>query len=270
MTQSQLSDRLWNLAARIGKIVDALPDTKLGRHVAGQLVRCGTSSAPSYDESGAAESRDDFVHKLSIALKELRETRGWLRFTVKADLLPAAQIAAVLDECEQLCRILGKSVLTAKGPGAAPKTGDCSTAGTEQSAGSPSFFDAFDHLAIAVPDTEAALKIWRDHFGFPLLYSEDVNGGTVRLTHLDLGNAHLQLVQPLTPDHALHGWLAKNGGPGLHHFCMRVEDVAASQAELNAAGLTTAPAPHQGTRGKRALFLNKPVSQGVQVEITGR
>ena len=65
MNQSQLSDRLWDLAARVGKMVDALPDTKLGKHVAGQLVRCGTSSAPNYDESGAAESRDDFVHKLS-------------------------------------------------------------------------------------------------------------------------------------------------------------------------------------------------------------
>lgn len=129
-------------------------------------------------------------------------------------------------------------------------------------------FQAFDHLAIVVPDTEAALEIWRDRFGFPLLYSEVVNGGVVRLTHLDMGNAHLQLVQPLTPDHPLQAWLAQNG-PGLHHFCMRVADVGASQAELTAAGLPTAPSPHQGTQGKRALFLNKAATQGVQVEITG-
>ena len=51
-----------------------------------------------------------------------------------------------------------------------------------------------DHLAIVVPDTEAALKVWRDTLGLPLLYSEVVNGGAVRLTHLDLGNTHLQLV----------------------------------------------------------------------------
>lgn len=129
-------------------------------------------------------------------------------------------------------------------------------------------FKAFDHLAIAVKDTEAALEIWRDRFGFPLLYSEVVNGGTVRLTHLDMGNAHLQLVQPLTPDHPLQAWLAQNG-PGLHHFCLRVDDVGVSQQQLNAAGLATAPAPHQGTQGKRALFLNKAATQGVQVEITG-
>ncbi len=114
MNQEELSGRLWDFAARVGRIVDALPDTRLGRHVAGQLVRCGTSAPPNYDESGAAESRDDFVHKLSVALKELRESRGWLRFIVKAGLLPSKQMTALIDEAEQLCRILGKSVLTAK------------------------------------------------------------------------------------------------------------------------------------------------------------
>jgi methylmalonyl-CoA/ethylmalonyl-CoA epimerase len=123
-----------------------------------------------------------------------------------------------------------------------------------------------DHLAIAVPDTEAALKIWRDQFGFPLLYSEVVNGGTVRLTHLDLGNTHLQLVQPLTPDHPLQAWLAKNG-PGLHHFCLKVDGVADAKENWP---VPTASAPHQGTQGKRALFLDKSATQGVQVELTGK
>jgi len=129
-------------------------------------------------------------------------------------------------------------------------------------------FNGLDHLAIAVPDTEAALKIWRDQCGFPLLYSEVVNGGTVRLTHLDMGNAHLQLVQPLTSDHPLQAWLAQHG-PGLHHFCLRVDDVGAAVTELPARGLPTAAAPHQGTQGKRALFLAKTATQGVQVEVTG-
>lgn len=114
MNQDELSERLWSFAARVGKIVDALPDTRLGRHVAGQLVRCGTSAPPNYDESGAAESREDFVHKLSVALKELRETRGWLKFIVKAELLAPAKLVAAIDESEQLCRILGKSVLTVR------------------------------------------------------------------------------------------------------------------------------------------------------------
>jgi methylmalonyl-CoA epimerase len=122
-----------------------------------------------------------------------------------------------------------------------------------------------DHIAIAVSDTEAALQVWRDVVGLPVLYSEDVNGGTVRLTHLDLGNTQLQLVQPLTPDHPLQAWLAHNG-PGLHHLCLKVENVADAQAE---SPVPTAPKLHQGTRGKRALFLDKRATQGVQIELTG-
>jgi methylmalonyl-CoA/ethylmalonyl-CoA epimerase len=124
-----------------------------------------------------------------------------------------------------------------------------------------------DHLAIVVPDTDAALKVWRDTLGFPLLYSEVVNNGTTRLTHLDLGNTHLQLVQPLTPDHPLQAWLQKNGGAGLHHFCLKVVDVA--QAQASSPVPSAAPTPHQGTRGKRALFLERSATQGVQVEVTG-
>jgi len=114
MNQEELSERLWDFAARVGKIVDAIPETRLGKHIAGQLVRCGTSAPPNYDESGAAESDDDFIHKLSVALKELRETRGWLRYIVKTGLLSKARMAQAIDESEQLCRILGKSVVTAK------------------------------------------------------------------------------------------------------------------------------------------------------------
>ncbi len=115
MTPDELSDRLWKFAARIGKVVNALPDTRLGRHVAGQLVRCGTAAGPNYDEGCAAESRADFAHKLSIALKELKETRGWLKFCVISELLGEKQIAPLLDEGEQLIRIVASSIITAKG-----------------------------------------------------------------------------------------------------------------------------------------------------------
>jgi methylmalonyl-CoA/ethylmalonyl-CoA epimerase len=122
-----------------------------------------------------------------------------------------------------------------------------------------------DHLAIAVPNTDKALKIWHETMGFPLLYTEVVNGGTVRLTHLDMGNTQLQLVEPLTPDHPLQAWLAKNG-PGLHHFCLKVDDVGEAQGDSPVA---TAPNPHQGTQGKRALFFDRTATQNVQVEVTG-
>lgn len=130
-------------------------------------------------------------------------------------------------------------------------------------------FNGLDHLAIVVPDTEAALKVWHDRVGLKLLYSEVVNQGAVRLTHLDLGNTQLQLVEPLTPDHPLRTWLAQHG-PGLHHFCLRVEDVGEAHAQLPAAGLPVGACIHQGTQGKRALFLDQAATRGVQVEVTGK
>ncbi|HWQ14519.1 MAG TPA: VOC family protein [Roseiflexaceae bacterium] len=130
-------------------------------------------------------------------------------------------------------------------------------------------FRGLDHLAIVVPDTEEALKVWRDRFGFPVLFSEKVNNDTALLTHLDLGNTHLQLVQPLTGDSPLWEWLAKNG-PGLHHFCLAVEDAAEAFATAPALGLPPGQASlHQGTRGKRALFLDPAATQGVRVELSG-
>src|SRR5437763_1411387 len=106
MTPDDLSERLWEFAARVGKVVDALPDTRLGRHVAGQLVRSGTSAAPNYDEGCAAQSRADFIHKLSVALKEMRESRGWLGFTVRAELMTENKIIALVGESTELCNIL--------------------------------------------------------------------------------------------------------------------------------------------------------------------
>lgn len=115
MTPDELSDRLLRFSARIGKVVDALPDTRLGRHVAGQLVRCGTSGFPNYEEACAAESRADFIHKLKVVLKESRETRSWLRYIIITEMLSATSMGELLDEANQMCNIIGQSVVTAKG-----------------------------------------------------------------------------------------------------------------------------------------------------------
>ena len=123
-----------------------------------------------------------------------------------------------------------------------------------------------DHIALVVPDTGEALKLWRDRFGLPVVCSEVVNGGTIRLTHLDLGNTHLQLVEPLTADHPLQAWLARHG-PGLHHFCLRVEDVAAAMED---SPLPTACQPHEGTQGKRAVFVDRFATGGIGLEYTGK
>ena len=87
-----LLDRLLDFAARAGLVVDALPDTRLGRHIAGQLVRSGTSPAPNYNEGRNAESRDDVIHKLAIAMKELSESELWLKMIVRAKLLPEQRL----------------------------------------------------------------------------------------------------------------------------------------------------------------------------------
>ena len=113
-SSEELLERLIDFASRVGKVVDALPDTRMGRHIAGQLVRCGTSPAPNYAEGCAAESRADFVHKLLIVLKELRESRCWIRLIIKTELLPEERLESLLDECCQLGNIIGKSVVTAK------------------------------------------------------------------------------------------------------------------------------------------------------------
>jgi four helix bundle protein len=109
-----LEDRLLDFAARCGNVVDSLPETRLGRHIAGQLVRCGTSVAPNYAEARAAESRNDFVHKLGVALKELRESRVWILMSIRCGLLSESRLVPLGDECHQLINILSKSIVTAK------------------------------------------------------------------------------------------------------------------------------------------------------------
>jgi four helix bundle protein len=99
---------------RIGKVVDALPDSRLGKHIAGQLVRSGTAPAPNYEEACAAESRRDFIHKVRISLKELRETRCWIKLIMRSELLPEARMSELASEADELCRILGQSLVTAR------------------------------------------------------------------------------------------------------------------------------------------------------------
>src|SRR4030042_6627782 len=110
----QLSDRLLDFAVEIIKITDALPNTVAGRHVDGQLIRAGTSCGSNYEEACGAESRPDFAHKMSIVLKELKESRFWLRLISRTEMLTSNHTEPVLDECQQLCAIVAKSILTAK------------------------------------------------------------------------------------------------------------------------------------------------------------
>ena len=124
MKGDDIAARLVALAVSVVKVVDALPDTLAGRHVAGQLLRSGTSPGANYEEARGAESRRDFLHKVGIALKELQETRYWLRVVAGANLAPTKTLQEVFPELEALCRILGTSKRTASLNRAAPQSGN--------------------------------------------------------------------------------------------------------------------------------------------------
>jgi four helix bundle protein len=110
-----LQKRLIDFTVRIIKLSEALPDTKVGNHIRGQILRCGTSSAPNYGEAQSAESRDDFIHIVRVVLKELRETKVWLLIIQAAELImPRERLDPVLKENDELIAIFVASVKTAR------------------------------------------------------------------------------------------------------------------------------------------------------------
>ncbi|MDP2208495.1 MAG: four helix bundle protein [Bacteroidota bacterium] len=108
-----LEDRLVDFSILIIDVVEILPNTKASNHLANQLIRSGTSPALNYGEAQSAESKSDFIHKLKIILKELRETRICLRIIKRLKLKkPIGNIDFVYDECNQLISIFVKSIKT--------------------------------------------------------------------------------------------------------------------------------------------------------------
>jgi four helix bundle protein len=111
-----LEDRLLAYAAGIIRLTDALPQSTAGRHVAHQLLRSGTSPLSNHGEAQGAESRDDFIHKMSVCLKELRESSRWLRLALRVPLADEpAEAERLLAETEELVRIFKASLRTATG-----------------------------------------------------------------------------------------------------------------------------------------------------------
>jgi len=110
----QLEDRLIDFAVRLIKLSARLPKTPAGRHIAGQILRCGTSPAPNYGEARGAESRADFVHKIRVVFKELNETLVWLRIIERSSLLPADLLVDIIEENGDLCKIFGATLRTAR------------------------------------------------------------------------------------------------------------------------------------------------------------
>jgi four helix bundle protein len=109
-----LEERLVAFAADVIGLTETLPNSRAGNHIAAQLLRSGTAPAPNYGEAEAAESRKDFLHKMGICLKELRESRLWFRLIQRRGMLGQEQLAPLLVEVEELTRIFRASIATAQ------------------------------------------------------------------------------------------------------------------------------------------------------------
>jgi len=109
-----LENRLLEYSARIIKIVEELPNSRIGNHVAGQLLRSGTSPYANHGEAQGAESSNDFIHKMRICLKELRESMRWLRLIQRVALVKSHErLTEMVQETEELIKIFVASIRTA-------------------------------------------------------------------------------------------------------------------------------------------------------------
>jgi four helix bundle protein len=111
---TDIGNRLLDFASNIIRLTVRLQRTATSRYLANQLMRSASSSGANYREACGAESKADFVHKMQIVLKELRETEYWLQLLARADVAPADALKPLTDEVDELIRILVKSVVTAK------------------------------------------------------------------------------------------------------------------------------------------------------------
>jgi four helix bundle protein len=109
-----IQERLIDFAVDIIKLTSKYPKTLAGNHIAGQLMRSGTSPAPNYAEARGAESTKDFIHKLKIALKELNESNVWLEITKRSNIIDEHTLGPIFHECNELRRIIAASFRTAE------------------------------------------------------------------------------------------------------------------------------------------------------------
>ncbi len=124
-----------------------------------------------------------------------------------------------------------------------------------------------DHIGVAVPDLDAALALYRDALGMPLVHRETVAEQGVEAVLLDVGDGHVELLQPLGPDTAVGKFLERRG-PGLHHVAYRVASIEEALQTLGAAGLRLIDErPRIGIRGSRVAFLHPASTGGVLTEI---
>jgi methylmalonyl-CoA/ethylmalonyl-CoA epimerase len=128
-------------------------------------------------------------------------------------------------------------------------------------------FDRIDHTGVAVDDLDAAIKLYEETFGMPLVHREVVTEQGVEAVLLDVGDGHVELLSPLAEDTPVGKFLAKKG-PGLHHVAYAVADVEATLDRLAAAGVELIDrTPRIGIRESRVAFLHPRSTGGVLTEI---
>lgn len=110
----KISDRLLDFGVEVVKITIDLNKSATGRNIAKQLIRAGTSAGTNYEETYRVESRADFIHKLQLVVKELREYFYWLRLVKRSQILKNKNMDKLIDETKQLCCIIAQSIITAK------------------------------------------------------------------------------------------------------------------------------------------------------------
>ncbi len=126
---------------------------------------------------------------------------------------------------------------------------------------------AIDHVGVAVESIDAALELYRDKLGMPLVHRETVSEQGVDAALLDVGDGHIELLQPLGPDTAVGKFLSRRG-PGLHHVAYRVASVQETLDACAAAGMRLIDEqPRNGIRGSRVAFLHPAATGGVLTEI---
>jgi len=124
-----------------------------------------------------------------------------------------------------------------------------------------------DHIAVLVPDLDQALAFWEDKLGLPLDHVETVSSMQVKIAFLPLGESEIELVQPLTEDSGLAKYLAKRG-PGLHHICIEVDDIASKLAELKSRQVRLIDEkPVVMEDGRQLAFIHPKGTGGVLIEL---
>ncbi|HEX8734048.1 MAG TPA: four helix bundle protein [Pyrinomonadaceae bacterium] len=114
MKESVLLEKSYNFALRMIKLFKFLADEKQEYVLSKQLLRSGTSIGANIEEANQAQSKADFIHKLSIANKEAFETNYWLRLLRDSDILTEKQAESLISDCEELQKLLTASIKTSK------------------------------------------------------------------------------------------------------------------------------------------------------------